>query len=241
MQDAEFKTKHEGAVRHISQLKNEVEAIRAELRDKKMEINDLQTDSETLRNTLDQRNIEIDKYRGDVNSLVADSEELESERRALVQQLDHIRKQNSSLKEEDVGLDRENATVRQRLDEMEKYFEQLEVEAGLLKEKIKDYEHQNNELDGIIQGVIDDVSELENFIYEAQADIAQLQAHNATTSANADQYRSEAIHNQKAAQAETMRNNDFTKTIKQAENMLKVRGSQVEEGHNEVNALKGEN
>ena len=55
---------------------------------------------------------------------------------------------------------------------MEKYFEQLEVEAGLLKEKIKDYEHQNNELDGIIQGVIDDVSELENFIYEAQADIA---------------------------------------------------------------------
>ena len=41
-----------------------------------MEINDLQTDSETLKNTLDQRNIELDKHRGDINCLVADSEEL---------------------------------------------------------------------------------------------------------------------------------------------------------------------
>lgn len=64
-------------------------------------------------------------------------------------------------------------------------------------------------------------------IYESQADISHLQSLNASTSANADQYRSEAIHNQKAAQAEAMKNNDLSKMIKQAENMLKVRGSQV--------------
>lgn len=46
-------------MRLVCQLKSEVEAIKAELRDKKMEIGDLQADSESLKSTLDQRNIEI--------------------------------------------------------------------------------------------------------------------------------------------------------------------------------------
>lgn len=33
--------KHEAAVRNIGQLKNEIDALRAELRDKKLEIGDL--------------------------------------------------------------------------------------------------------------------------------------------------------------------------------------------------------
>ena len=172
---------------------------------------------------------------------MADSEELEGERVAMTHQQEAVRKNNCNLKEELTGLDRQNHNAQQRLAEIGKYFEQLEVESSLLKEKITDYEHQNNELDGIIQGVIDDISELDNEIYEAQADVAALQSHNATTSANADQYRSEAIHNQKAGQAETMKNNDLSKLIKQAENMLKVRSSQVEEGRSEVTALKSEN
>ena len=73
--------------------------MKAELRDKKMEINDLHTDSETLKNTLDQRNIELDKYRGDVSSLMADSDELEGERIALVKQLEEIRRYNEKLKQ----------------------------------------------------------------------------------------------------------------------------------------------
>ena len=99
IQDSEFKSKHESAVRHICQLKNEVDAIRAELRDKKMEITDLQTDSEALKNLLDQRNIELEKSRGDIHALAADSEELEGERRAFVEQQESIRKNNANLKE----------------------------------------------------------------------------------------------------------------------------------------------
>lgn len=43
----------------MSQLKNEIEAIRADLRDKKLETQDLRADEETIKNSLDQRNIEI--------------------------------------------------------------------------------------------------------------------------------------------------------------------------------------
>lgn len=39
--DRDFKMKHEAAVRNIAQLRNEIEALRAELRDKKLEIADL--------------------------------------------------------------------------------------------------------------------------------------------------------------------------------------------------------
>ena len=38
-----------------------------------------------------------------------------------------------------------------------------------------------------------------------------------------------------------MKSNDLAKTIKQAENMLKVRISQVEEGRSEVGTLRSEN
>ena len=42
--DREFKLRHEAAVRNIGQLKNEIDALRAELRDKKLESNDLESD-----------------------------------------------------------------------------------------------------------------------------------------------------------------------------------------------------
>ena len=38
-----------------------------------------------------------------------------------------------------------------------------------------------------------------------------------------------------------MRNNDLSKNIKQAENILKVRRSQVEEGRVEISVLRNEN
>lgn len=65
-------------MRHISQLKNEAEAIKAEVRDKKLEIEDLRADEETIKNCLDQRTIEIDKLRTDINALLCDSDELEN-------------------------------------------------------------------------------------------------------------------------------------------------------------------
>lgn len=57
-----------------------------------------------------------------------------------------------------------------------------------------------------------------------------MQIANATLQSNADQYKSEAIHNLKAYQAESFKNNELTKKLKQADHTLKVRAAQVEEG-----------
>ena len=51
--------------------------MKAELRDKKLEIDDMETDGNTLRNNIDQRNIELDKFRAELNGLFADTDELE--------------------------------------------------------------------------------------------------------------------------------------------------------------------
>lgn len=42
--DADFKERHELALRNISDLRNEIDALRAEIRDRNMEINDLEAD-----------------------------------------------------------------------------------------------------------------------------------------------------------------------------------------------------
>ena len=67
-----------------------------------------------------------------------------------------------------------------------------------------------------------------------QGDMAEMAALN-------DKYKSEAMHNQRSAQSEIMKNNDTTKQLAQAENILRVRVNQVEEGRKEVSALIGEN
>ena len=63
---------------------------------------------------------------------------------------------------ESFDLEKENSAVSQRLGEMENYSDQLSIESKLLKEKITDYESQNNELDNIVHGVVQDIADLEN-------------------------------------------------------------------------------
>lgn len=61
--DADFRDRHEFALRNISQFKNEIDALRADLREKNLEINDLESDENTLIGQLDQRAIEIEKLK----------------------------------------------------------------------------------------------------------------------------------------------------------------------------------
>ena len=51
--------RHEAALRNVGQLRNEVEALKTELRDKKMEISDLESDYNSLKQQLDEKNIEL--------------------------------------------------------------------------------------------------------------------------------------------------------------------------------------
>ena len=60
--------RHEGAVRNIGQLKNEIDALRAELRDKKLESNDLESDETALKQQYDEKTIELENFRNDYKS-----------------------------------------------------------------------------------------------------------------------------------------------------------------------------
>lgn len=71
--DRDFKMKHEAALRNIGQLKNQIDALKAELRDKKLEINDLEGDSNTLKQQLDEKNIEFENYRNDYKGCIGNN------------------------------------------------------------------------------------------------------------------------------------------------------------------------
>ena len=51
--------RHEAAVRNICQLKNEIDALRAELRDKKLECSDHENDETALKQQFDEKTIEL--------------------------------------------------------------------------------------------------------------------------------------------------------------------------------------
>jgi len=113
----------------------------------------------------------------------------------------------------------------------------LKNEENILKEKILSYENENNGLDGDINAIIEDISNLESQISKAQNELVNVQTDIAEVSALAEKYKSEAVHYQKATQAEVMRNNDLAKVLNQAENTHRLRMNQVDEGNREVAGL----
>lgn len=96
-------------------------------------------------------------------------------------------------------------------------------------------------MDGEITQVTEDICNLENEISNSQNDLIKLQGDIAEVAALSDKYKSEAIHYQRSAQAEAMRNNDLAKALNQAENTYRLRVNQVDEGNKEVAGLAGEN
>lgn len=225
--DTDFRARHDQALRNISQLKNEADALRAQLRDLNLELGDLDTDGNTLRTQLDQRNIEIERLKTDINSLLADSEELLGERARLDGQLEMLKADKVKLLGELKNLECDHDSVNRKIGDLEKYLQGLDAEGKALRDKVLSFENENNGLDDEIGDLDKDLSSLERNIVEAQKDSKQLQNDIAGLLAQNDKNKSEAAHFLKATQAEIMRNNDLAKTLAQAENTLRTRDGQI--------------
>ncbi len=76
-----------------------------------------------------------------------------------------------------------------------------------MKDKILNYEQQNNQLDEDINQVIDDLHNIDNSITNSVSDLKNLQTEIAEMNALCDKYKSEAIHYHKTCQGELIRNN----------------------------------
>jgi chromosome segregation ATPase len=127
--------------------------------------------------------------------------------------------------------------VRRKNDDLDKYAAQLKTEEAILKEKIISYENENNGLDADINATVDEIGNLDGQISNAQSELNNLQRDIAEVGALAEKHKSEAIHFHKGTQAEIMRNNDLSKVLGQAENTLRLRVNQVDEGSREVAGL----
>jgi hypothetical protein len=88
---------------------------------------------------------------------------------------------------------------------------------------------------------MEDIANLEGQASNAQSELIGLQKDIAEVGGLSEKYKSEALHYHKATQAEIMRNNDLTKTLNQAENTLRLRVNQVDEGNKELAGLTAEN
>lgn len=135
----------------------------------------------------------------------------------------------------------DNENVKKKIQDLQKYHLQLKAEDIVLREKIVNYENENNQLDSDINATIEDITVLDNNIGNAQQDIINLQTDIAEVNGLSEKYKSESLHYQRATQTEVMKNNETTKQIAQAENIQRVRINQVEEGRREVAKLHGEN
>ncbi len=74
--EADFKDRHDIALKNIFSMRADLDSLKAELRERTLELDDFQTDSSTLKNQIDQRLIEVDKLQNELRSLATDAAEL---------------------------------------------------------------------------------------------------------------------------------------------------------------------
>ena len=79
-------------------------------------------------------------------------------------------------------------------------MDQLKHEQAILKDRIINYENENNQLDADIDATIEDITVLDVGITKEQEDICTLQRDIAEVTAFADKYKSESLHYQRATQ-----------------------------------------
>lgn len=88
---------------------------------------------------------------------------------------------------------------------------------------------------------MEDLSQLDRNISNAQHDLANLQSDSAEASARCEKYKSESSHYYRGTQAQISKNNDLIKMVSQAEVTLRTRMGQVEQGNKEVAAMGSHN
>ena len=123
----------------------------------------------------------------------------------------------------------------------EKYLGRLKDEENLLRQKIKKYEEENNNIDNEINAIMDDIASLERSNEDLLSEVNSLNAEIAEASSANDKFKSESLHFHRATQNEVQKNNDLNKALNQAEGVLKTRICQVEDGRRQVEDLRNHN
>jgi chromosome segregation ATPase len=239
--DHAFRGRHDIALRNIAQLKNEIDATKAELRDRNLELGDLDADGNTLKTQCDQRNIEIERLKNDANSLLADHDELLAERARLENQFNILKQEKGTLLNELGNLEADNDSVARKIADSEKYLGQLDAEGKAMHDDLVHLENENNRLDAELQARSNDLANLEKSIAEAQRAIKELQADLAEAAALNNKFKSEAAHFLRSAQQEAARNNDLLRNISTGENTLRNRENQIGDARAQLDGLFQEN
>ena len=92
--EADFRDRHELALRSIGALRTELDGLKAAFREKSLELDDYENDSSTLKTQIDQRLIDVEKLSNELRSLGTDAAELEVERQRLQSTAAEVRSHN---------------------------------------------------------------------------------------------------------------------------------------------------
>ena len=230
--------RHEAALRNVGQLRNEVDALKTELRDKKMEISDLESDFNSLKQQLDEKNIELESHRNDHKGCLADSDELGAERQSLANGVEKLKDIVGQAQNEERLLAEDGDSVNRRLSDLGRYLDQLLVQEKILKEKIQNFENDNNDLDAGVNELCEALGDLDLNIKKGQDELREIQQTITECNLLNDKLKTECQHLQKNTQAQITSNNGQAKNLKNAEYTHKVRLGQIEEGERELAQLK---
>jgi chromosome segregation ATPase len=236
--ESDFKTRNTINFDTIANLRTDVDTLKANIADTKIEIQDLRSENQTVKDVADQRGVEVQRLKAEVGSATEDNNNLSDNKRRLEAEMEIAREEKrrvtTQLKDSRSTLDEFN----HKNNELEKVMKDLEYRNSKLERQNAQTQQNVDNLTGESKTRTENLEVIEQQVADSQKAIVTLEKDIQEAEKDNERSRVEATKSHKSYQQEVGRSLEFNARIAVLENALRAKEAELTELKRDQDNLK---
>eukprot|EP00331_Platyophrya_macrostoma_P019853 CAMPEP_0176468070 /NCGR_PEP_ID=MMETSP0127-20121128/38822_1 /TAXON_ID=938130 /ORGANISM="Platyophrya macrostoma, Strain WH" /LENGTH=401 /DNA_ID=CAMNT_0017861465 /DNA_START=27 /DNA_END=1232 /DNA_ORIENTATION=+ len=236
--DADYKHRNDTNLRTIANLKTDVDTLKATIEEKNIEYQENKAENLAIRDIAEHRASDISKLKNELSVAVDQNARNKEQKRDLETQLNLAREEKRKLIANNDAARANADELVYRTNELEKVLRELEYDRNRVEKQQQQLhsgnENLNHELrakNETLRNVEQQINEAERKIYNLETDIKELERAN-------EKGRAEVAALQRSLQQEVSRNLELNAKINNNENILRSREVQIDDYKKDLEQLK---
>jgi len=236
--ESDFKTRNTINFDTIANLRTDVDTLKANIADTKIEIQDLRSENQTVKDLADQRGVELQRIKAEVSTASEDNNELSDNKRRLEAELEISREEKrrvvTQLKDARSTLD----DLDHKNAELEKIMKELEYKNSKIERQNAQTQQNVDNLTGESKTRTENLEVIEQQVADSQKNIVALEKDIQESERENERVRIEATKSHKTYQQEVSKNLELTARGAVLENALRAKEAELTELKRDQDNLK---
>jgi len=236
--EADFKTRNAINFDTIANLRTDVDTLKATINDTKIEIQELRIESQSVKETADQKTQEAQHYRAEVAEAADYNANLSETKRRQEAELeitrDEKRKVVAQVKEATAALD----SLTYKNNELEKIMKEIEYKNSRIERNNAQTQQAIDNLTGELKTRGENLEVIEQQVVDSQKTILSVERDIQEAERENERNRAEATRSNKIYQQEVTKNLDLTARVAVYENSLRAKEAELAELKRDQENLK---